>query len=58
MTPEQTLTIISIAAVIGTGFNVYLSLKIGNSVDKLKLWVREHFVAKSDLYHYKERDAS
>lgn len=52
MDPQQALTIISIAAVVGTGFNMYLSLKISNSIRGLKLWASDKFVAKDDLRRY------
>lgn len=57
MSPENALTIMSICAVIGTGLNVYLSLKIGNSVLKLKDWARETFVDKEQFYRYADAEA-
>lgn len=56
MTPNDALTVISICGIVGTAFNVYLSLKIANSVGTVKLWVREHFLAKEDFYRYKRTD--
>ena len=52
MTPETTLTILSICGVLGTAFNVYLSLRIANSVQGVKLWTRENFVAKDEFGNY------
>lgn len=52
MTPETALAVMSICAIIGTGLNVWLTLRISNSIMGLKLWVREIFVAKEDMTTY------
>jgi hypothetical protein len=52
MTPEETLTLLSICGIAGTAFNVYLSLRIANSVTGVKLWTRENFVAKDEISGY------
>lgn len=52
MTPETALTLISIAGVVGTAFNMFLSLKISNSIHRVKLWVNENFIAKQDAKLY------
>lgn len=52
MTPDQAVAIISGVTVVGTLFNIYLTLSIRNSVLTLKLWARENFVSKEDLPQY------
>ena len=52
MTPSDTLTILSIAGIVGTAVNVWLSLRIANSITGVKLWVRENFIAKDESWRY------
>lgn len=52
MNLEDTLALMSICAVVGTAFNMFLSLRIANSIGAVKEWTREHFVAKDDLRRY------
>lgn len=52
MTPEWTAIYITVIGAIGTVFNVYLNLKMSGQMDRLKLWVRENFVARNDMTTY------
>ena len=52
MSPELALTVISIMGVAGTGFNIWIALKISNSVKGVQLWTLENFVAKKHSRYY------
>ena len=40
---------------VGTIANVYLTMKIANSIAKVQLWAKDTFVAKGDLAMYIRR---
>ena len=52
MTPEQAAVFISIVGIVGTAFNVWLTVKIKSEILGLKLWVTQNFVAKEDMQSY------
>lgn len=55
MSPNDALTYITIIGAVGTAANLYLTLKIANSIAKVQLWAKDNFVAKSDLAMYLRR---
>lgn len=52
MTPEQAAAYITAVGLIGTAFNVYLTIRIKSEILGLKLWVTQNFVAKEDMQSY------
>jgi hypothetical protein len=43
---------ITIFGFVGTAVNVWITLRISNSIRGLKIWVMEKFVSKDDMTHY------
>lgn len=55
MSPNDALTYITVIGAVGTGLNLYLTLRIANSIAQVQLWAKDNFVAKSDLAMYIRR---
>jgi len=52
MNPNDALTYVTLIGAAGTAVNVFLTLKIANSISKVQLWAQDKFVAKEDLSRY------
>jgi len=52
MNPEEALTILTLVGGIGTGINVWITLRTSNEILKLKLWANDKFVSKDDMSTY------
>lgn len=52
MNPEWVAIYITLIGGVGTGFNMYLNLKMSGQIDKLKLWATDKFVDKDDMSTY------
>jgi hypothetical protein len=52
MSIETLAAFVSVIVALGTGLNVWLTLRLTASIGGLKLWSLEKFVAKDDMSNY------
>lgn len=52
MNPETALTYITLIGAVGTGLNLWISIRTSNAILKVKLWATDKFVSKEEITNH------